>query len=193
MTRMILASIEGEYRRYRALAERALDQLSDEELGVCRGEGDNAVAVVVKHLGGNLRSRFTDFLTSDGEKPWRDREAEFGPPVADRDALLQIWKRGWDCLFAALEGLQDLDLAATVTIRRQPLTVAVALHRSLAHASYHVGQIVHLARALRGVNWTSLSIPPGGSEAYSANPTHERGEDHADTLLRSQDKARPQD
>jgi hypothetical protein len=178
----IVSSIRGEYVRYKTLAESAAQQLSDAEILVPTPEGGNSVAILFRHLGGNLRSRFTDFLTSDGEKPWRKRDEEFRADAFTRAELLTCWERGWAALFEALDGLHDADLARTITIRGQPLRVDQALHRSLAHAAYHVGQIVLLARSFRGDAWRYLSVPPGKSEEYNANPTSETAEAHAARL-----------
>ncbi|HXL08555.1 MAG TPA: DUF1572 family protein [Gemmatimonadales bacterium] len=164
--RTLLASIEGEYRRYKSLAEGAMTQVADAALADAAGS-DNSIATIVWHISGNLQSRFTDFLTSDGEKPWRDRDSEFLARRVTRSELLAKWEEGWRVLFAALAGLTDADLERMVTIRSQPHTVAQALHRSLAHASYHVGQIVYVAKALHGADWQSLSIPPGQSARYN--------------------------
>jgi uncharacterized damage-inducible protein DinB len=128
--------------------------------------GSSSLAVVCWHLSGNLRSRFTDFLTSDGEKPWRNREEEFDDRVVSREEFLAKWEEGWAVLFATLDGLTDEHLSETVTIRGQALRVHEALHRSMAHAAYHVGQVVYLAKAFRGDDWTSLSIPRGQSATY---------------------------
>ncbi len=150
-------------------------QLRDDELGK-GGPGDgNSVAVIVWHIAGNLKSRFSDFLNSDGEKPWRHRDSEFQPrhDVA-RAELLEQWDAGWSTLLAALEPLSDEDLARIVTIRGEKFRVHEALHRLLAHTSYHVGQIVYLAKAFRGSEWNYLSIPPGASEVYNKNPTREK-------------------
>lgn len=173
MSRNVVASVEGEYRRYKALAEGAMDQLTAGEL--CREGpgGGNSIATLVWHLSGNLTSRFTDFLTSDGEKPWRDREEEFRARTVERDELMAKWEEGWGVLFRALEDLADDHLARRVTIRGVPMTVAQALHRSLAHASHHVGQIVYVAKSLKGDAWAYLSIPPGGTEAYNRDPDRE--------------------
>jgi len=170
----LVESIRGEYRRYKALAEKAIDQLRDEELGQPASADDNSIATICRHISGNLQSRFTDFLTSDGEKPWRDREQEFDSRKIGRGELLEYWNAGWTTLMSALDGLTDADLGRTVTIRRQPLLVHEALHRSLAHAAYHVGQIVYIAKHLRGADWTSLSIPRGHSAGYNQHPTGER-------------------
>ena len=162
----LIASIEAEYRRYKTLGERAINQLAEPQLADARGSS-NSIATIVWHLAGNLQSRFTDFLTSDGEKPWRDRDSEFVPRHVTRAELQAKWEDGWRVLFAALKDLSEADLERTVTIRGQPHTVAEALHRSLAHASYHVGQIVYVAKALRGADWQYLSIPPGQSAQYN--------------------------
>ena len=173
--RTVVSSIESEYRRYKRLGEDAFRQLDADALARRPpGEG-NSVAMIVWHLSGNLRSRFTDFLRSDGEKPWRDRESEFAPRAVSMAEVLDKWEGGWTVLFAALSTLSDDDLPGTVTIRGQGLSVLEALHRSLAHASYHVGQIVFLARSLRGGDWKWLTIPPGKSDEYNRNPTREKG------------------
>jgi len=171
----MLSSIEGEWRRYKILGDGALQQTRDEELGKS-GPGDgNSIAVIVAHIAGNLRSRFTDFLSSDGEKPWRLRDSEFEPrPNITRQELIGIWEKGWATLFAALAPLSDDHLRQTVTVRGRQVFVYEALHRLLAHTSYHVGQIVYLAKSFRGTEWNYLTIPPGKSEEYNRNPTHER-------------------
>ena len=162
--RALVTSIEGEYRRYKTLGENAVTQLPEAQLAETAGSS-NSIATIVWHLAGNLTSRFTDFLTSDGEKPWRDRDSEFLARQVKRAELQAKWEDGWRVLFAALSALTDADLAKTVTIRGQPHTVAEALHRSLAHTSYHVGQIVFVAKALRGADWRYLTIPPGQSRS----------------------------
>lgn len=178
MSRNTVARFEGEYRRYKALADRAIDQLSADQL--LRGDrATSAVAVVAWHVSGNLESRFTDFLTTDGEKPWRDRESEFGSRTESPAAIRAKWERGWRVLFETLAGLEDDDLARTITIRGVELLVDEALLRSLGHTSYHVGQIVQSARRLVGDDWRFLSIPPGGTAAYNANPTRERAPEAA--------------
>lgn len=170
----IIESIHAEYLRYKALAEAAIDQLDEAELSAQGANGGNSIAVICWHISGNLRSRFTDFLSSDGEKPWRNREEEFQPRTVSRAELLSKWDQGWEVLLGTLATLTDEQLKLTVTIRNQPLQVHEALHRSLAHLSYHVGQIVYVAKALRGKDWTYLSIPPGKSDAYNQAPTRER-------------------
>lgn len=178
----IIESIRAEYLRYKALAEAAIDQLSEAELSAQGPNGGNSIAVICWHISGNLRSRFTEFLTSDGEKPWREREEEFRARTETRVALLSRWNQAWDVLLGTLATLTDEQLQLTVTIRRQPLQVHEALHRSLAHLSYHVGQIVYVAKSLRGKDWTFLSIPPGQSDAYNQAPTLERPASHQTAL-----------
>jgi hypothetical protein len=157
--RDILESIEREYRRYKALGEKTFDQLTAGQLAHVAGAEDNSIISIAWHISGNLKSRFTDFLTTDGEKPWRQRETEFDQRAVTQAELRQKWEEGWGVLFQALWELKDADLGATVTIRDEPLPVRDALHRSLAHTSYHVGQIVFLGKSLRGAEWRSLSMP----------------------------------
>jgi uncharacterized damage-inducible protein DinB len=176
----VLQAIRAEYHRYRRLVEQALEQIADAQLDHRPAPDGNSIAILLAHLTGNLRSRFTDFLTSDGEKPWRERDAEFEPRHVDRAAMLAEWAGAWlvlDRALADVEAAGPAALARTVTIRRQPLTVLDALLRSVAHVAYHAGQIVLLARTLAGDRWRSLSIPRGGSAAYAANPTREKGPD----------------
>lgn len=179
---MIVQSISAEFSRYKALAEAAIRQLDDDQLSVSGSAGDNSIAVLCWHVSGNLRSRFTDFLTSDGEKPWRRRDEEFEQRRVTRTELLAKWESGWTALEEALSGLDDTQLDRTVTIRGTPMRVMEALHRALGHVSMHTGQIVYLAKALRREGWTSLSIPPGMSAEYNRNPGNERAEAHAAAL-----------
>lgn len=168
--RDIIGSIEAEYRRYKALGEGALRQVRDEELAAPGPNGGSSITIIVWHVAGNLASRFTAFLTSDGEKPWRKRDEEFTAREVSRAELVEKWERGWTILLDALAPLTDAHLVERVTIRGEGLTVDQALHRSLAHTAYHVGQIVYLAKSYRGDNWVSLSIPPGQSDAYNSRP-----------------------
>jgi uncharacterized damage-inducible protein DinB len=163
----IIESIRAEYLRYKGLAEGAIDQLGDDDLSTRGPNGGNSIATICWHVSGNLKSRFTEFLTSDGEKPWRSRDEEFSERSVTRAALLAKWAEGWNVLLATLDGLTDEQLDQIVTIRGQPHRVYQALHRSLAHTSYHVGQIVYIAKAIRGKDWKYLSIAPGQSDAYS--------------------------
>lgn len=173
--RPIMASLEAEYRRYRGLAERTFDQLDDELLVRKPSPESNSVATLVWHVSGNLESRFTNFLTEDGEKPWRAREEEFGDRVVSVSEARAKWSKGWQVLSATLGELTDDDLSRTVTIRGVDFTVCEALHRSLAHTASHVGQITYIGKMLRGEAWAYLSIAPGETAAYNRNPTREKG------------------
>lgn len=178
----ILESMRGEYLRYKALAEGAIGQLTDAELTADGPGGGNSIAVLCWHLSGNFKSRFTDFLTSDGEKPWRNRESEFERRSITKAELLDNWNAGWTILLEAIRPLTDAQLHDTVMLRGQPFLVHEALLRSLAHVAYHTGQIVHIAKAIRGPEWRYLSIPPGQSEAYNRNPAMDRAGAHSTSL-----------
>src|SRR5690348_16174498 len=156
------------FRQYKKLAERAIEQVQDEELVRVLDDEMNSIAIIVKHMAGNMRSRFTDFLTSDGEKPNRDRDSEFVDPPNSRPELLALWEEGWRCLFSAIEPLSDHDLSRTVTIRGEAHSVMQAINRQLAHYAYHTGQIVYAAKHLAGSNWTALTIPRGKSPEFSS-------------------------
>ena len=155
------------FRYYKGLAERAMAQLTDEQLGHAHNEESNSIAVIVKHMTGNMRSRFTDFLTTDGEKPGRRRDLEFCDPPPTRAAVMEKWEQGWGCVFQALEPLVDDDLAKTVTIRGEAHSVMQAINRQVAHYSYHCGQIVFLAKQLKASEWKSLSVGRGHSEQFN--------------------------
>jgi uncharacterized damage-inducible protein DinB len=173
--RKIIESIEGEFRRYQALAQATIRQLNEKQLSTPITEGGNSIANLVWHISGNLKSRYTDFLTTDGEKEWRDRDSEFTPRTVTQNELAAKWNEGWDVLYATLEQLDDEKLDHTVTIRGNPLSVTESLLRGLSHTSYHVGQMITIAREFRGEQWRWLSIPPGGSAEYNKNPKIEKG------------------
>ena len=157
------------FRYYKNLGERAMAQLPDDQLFYASDEECNSVAIIVKHLAGNFRSRFTDFLTSDGEKPDRDRDQEFlMTRETSRDELLRWWEQNWELLFDTVNSLEPGDLGRTVTIRGQPHTVLQALNRASGHCAYHVGQITFLAKHWKGAEWKSLSVPKGQSEQFNA-------------------------
>jgi hypothetical protein len=156
------------FHYYKRLAEGAMAQVSDEQLFEALDAEDNSIAIIVKHLAGNMCSRWSDFLTTDGEKPWRNRDCEFEDAPASRAALMELWERGWATVFAALEPLTDEDLARTVLIRGEAHSVMQAVNRQLAHYPYHCGQIAFLAKHFCGVRWQSLSVPRGKSEAFNA-------------------------
>jgi proteasome lid subunit RPN8/RPN11/uncharacterized damage-inducible protein DinB len=167
----VVESIRGEYLRYKKLAEAAMQQAPDDQLSTVVSGDSNSIAAICWHVSGNLKSRFTDFLTSDGEKPWRNRDEEFEARQVGRAELLAKWEDGWAALVTALSGLTSDDLEREVTIRGVRVSVLDALHRSLAHTSYHVGQIVFIAKGAAGDGWESLSIPKGQSAAFNQNPT----------------------
>lgn len=155
------------FRYYKKLAERAMDQVTEEQLYATLDGEMNSIAVVVKHMAGNMRSRWTDFLTTDGEKPDRDRDGEFVNPPATREALLQVWEDGWRLVFQALERLSDSDLGRTVTIRGEAHSVMQAVNRQMAHYANHVGQIVLLAKHFARERWQSLTVPRNRSTEFN--------------------------
>jgi len=155
------------FRHYKKLAERALEQVTDEQLFTTLDEENNSIAIVMKHMAGNMRSRWTDFLTSDGEKPDRDRDSEFVDPPTKREELMHLWEEGWARLFVALEPLSDGDLGRTVMIRGEGHSVLQAINRQMAHYSYHVGQIVMLAKHLAQDRWQALTVPRNQSQDFN--------------------------
>ena len=171
---MVIESIKSEYNRYKSLAELAVVQVKDEDFQKIISGTENSIAILMNHLSGNLKSRFTNFLTEDGEKPWRNRDEEFEESNKNRDALLKDWNESFEILLGELNKLTDADLLRKVKIRETELTVSDALARSLSHLSYHVGQIVFIARQHVGANWKSLSIPKGKSQTYNLDPTKEK-------------------
>jgi hypothetical protein len=171
---MLVSDFVTEFNRYRTLGERALAQMSDSALNVLPEPEANSAAMIARHVGGNLASRFTDFLTTDGEKAWRERDREFDTRDYDRDEAMDYWNTGWAVLQRELALLGDADLDRTVTIRGQPMTVHAALARSLAHISYHVGQLVLLGRMHAGAAWQNLSIPKGQSAAFAQGLGNQR-------------------
>jgi hypothetical protein len=150
------------------LGEKAMAQLPDEALFWRYNEESNSIAVIVNHITGNMLSRFTDFLTTDGEKPWRDRDKEFEAKVLGRDELMHYWNDGWDCLLKTLRSLQEEHLEEIIYIRNDGHTVVEAINRQLAHYSYHIGQIVYIAKMAVNENWESLSIPRNKSNDYNS-------------------------
>jgi hypothetical protein len=156
------------FRYYKKLADRAMAQVADEQLFESIDAEANSIAIIVKHMVGNMRSRWTDFLTTDGEKPNRNRDSEFVEPPQTREALLSEWESGWAVLFGALDPLVDEDLERTVTIRGEAHSVMQAINRQLAHYPHHVGQIVLLAKHFAGPGWQSLSVPKGKSAEFNA-------------------------
>jgi hypothetical protein len=161
------------FRHYKKLAERAIEQCPDEGLFSTLDGESNSIAIIVKHMVGNMRSRWTDFLTTDGEKPDRHRDKEFEEPAKSRPELLASWERGWKYLFDALGGMSDADLTRTVTIRTEPHSVMQAINRQVAHYSYHVGQITYLAKhfTAQSGKWTALTVPRKKSADFNAKVT----------------------
>ncbi len=176
MPNSFLTSATAQFQYYKLLAEKTFNQLPDEKLFWQYNEESNSIATIVKHLAGNMLSRWTDFLTTDGEKEWRNREAEFENDVISKDALLNLWEKGWECLFNALSNLTVDDLEKEVFIRNQGHSVTEAINRQLSHYPYHVGQIVFIGKMVCDKNWASLSIPKGNSAVYNeekfAKPKH---------------------
>jgi hypothetical protein len=155
------------FRYYKKLGEGAMEQVPDEQLFAALDEEMNSIAIIVKHVAGNMRSRWTDFLTSDGEKPDRNRDSEFVAPPATREDLLRLWNEGWSRVFEALEPLSDSDLERKVMIRGEPHSVMQAINRQIAHYSYHIGQIVFLAKHFNGSDWKSLTVPRNKSAEFN--------------------------
>ena len=162
-----VAAVINGFQSNKRLADRAVEQVPDDKLHVPLDPNTNSIAVIMRHVAGNLRSRWTDFLTTDGEKPWRNRDGEFEEMRPSRVQLLEDWERGWACLFETLRSLKPEDLLRTVTIRGEAHTVPLAMARSLGHTCYHVGQIVQAARIHAGEHWTTLTIPRGGSKPFN--------------------------
>jgi hypothetical protein len=155
-------------KHYKRLAERAMVQAPDAALTASPDAESNSIAVIVKHMAGNMLSRWTDFLTADGEKPGRNRDAEFETPPQRREEIMALWEAGWKCMFDALLPLTDADLTRTVKIRNEPHSVMQALNRQIAHYSYHVGPIVYLAKHFAGSGWTAITVPRGKSADFTA-------------------------
>ncbi|HEY4155161.1 MAG TPA: DUF1572 domain-containing protein [Puia sp.] len=163
-----LESAKKQFNQYKLLGEKAIRQIPEEKLFWEYNPESNSVGIIVKHLWGNMRSRFSDFLTTDGEKPWRHRDSEFQNDIKTREELLGKWNEGWKCLFEALEPLTGEDLQKTIYIREEKHSVMEAINRQLTHYAYHVGQIVFLGKMICGQDWKTLSIPKGKSEIFNA-------------------------
>jgi hypothetical protein len=168
MNEVYLTSAKKQFLYYKSLGEKAIEQLEPAQLFQSANEDSNSIATIVKHLHGNMLSRWTDFLTTDGEKSWRKRDEEFENDISDKTRLMDIWNEGWNCLFAALDSLQPEQLSSIIYIRNEGHTVMDAINRQLAHYSYHVGQIVFAAKMLKNGEWQSLSIPRKKSGEYNA-------------------------
>jgi uncharacterized damage-inducible protein DinB len=162
-----LSSVKNLFRYYKTLGDRALEKLNEEQIHWQYSQESNSVAIIIKHIAGNSLSRWTDFLTTDGEKPWRDRDQEFEDPHSSKEDLLALWDKGWQCIYNSIDALTEDDLMRTVYIRSEAHTVTEAINRQLAHIPYHVGQIVYIAKMAAAENWNSLTIPKGQSKAFN--------------------------
>ncbi len=168
MIQNYLQSVQKQFDYYKALGERTFTQLSDDELFWQYNEASNSIAVIVKHLWGNMLSRWTDFLTSDGEKEWRNRDGEFEADIKDRTEMMAKWEAGWACLYKALDSVDEENFGTTIYIRNMGHSIPEAINRQMAHYASHIGQIIYIGRMIKGDEWTSLSIPKGGSKSYNA-------------------------
>ena len=162
-----LSSAQWIFHYYKDLCDKTLAQINEQQLHWQYNTTTNNIAIIIQHLSGNMLSRWTDFLTTDGEKPWRDRDGEFEILNVDKASLLSKWERGWDCLFGTFDSLTENDLIKTVYIRNEPHTVIEAINRQVGHVAYHVGQIVLIAKMLLNENWETLSIPKGKSKEFN--------------------------
>ena len=168
-----------QFQYYKSLGDKTISQLTDEQLIWKYNDESNSIAMIVKHIAGNMLSRWTDFPTTDGEKEWRNRESEFADDIKDRKNLEVYWEKGWSCLYDALNSITDDDLEEIIYIRKQGHTILEATNRQLAHYSYHTGQIVFIGKMLKDRGWLSLSIPRGGSKSYNDTKfTKENGQGH---------------
>lgn len=154
-----LDSVKKQFLNYKTLGEKAMDQLEPDQLFIVFNNDTNSIAIIVKHLWGNMLSRWTDILTTDGEKPWRDRDSEFDNDIKDKEELMDKWNEGWACLFDSLQSIKSDQLSQIIYIRKEGYTVIDAINRQLAHSSYHIGQIIYAAKMLKKTSWNSLSIP----------------------------------
>lgn len=167
MVASYLESIQKQFQYYKLLGDRVLERLNVEEMQWQYNEESNSVTTMVKHLHGNMLSRWTNFLTTDGEKEWRDRDGEFHADKMEKETIIALWEEGWECLFTALDDIDTGNFNQTVYIRNMGHTVVAAINRQLAHYAYHVGQLVYVARMIQGEKWESLSIPKNQSEVYN--------------------------
>ncbi len=162
-----LQSVRSEFHRYKSMGENTFNQLTEEEIHWRSTETDNSIAIIVKHIVGNMLSRWTNFLVEDGEKTWREREMEFEAPYTSKSKMLVSWEKGWNCLFDALDGIDNSNFNCKVKIRNEDHTIVEAINRQLAHYPSHIGQIVFLGKTIKGQDWISLSIPKGESVAFN--------------------------
>lgn len=162
-----LSSTKKQFAYYKLVGEKAIDQLEDEQLFIVANEDTNSIATIIKHIAGNMLSRWTDFLITDGEKEWRNRDTEFANDFKSKEEVLDIWNSGWNCLFATLDSLESENLSQIIYIRNEGHTVVEAINRQLAHYPYHIGQIVFYSKLLKQSSWNSLTIPRNKSVNYN--------------------------
>jgi len=167
--RSYLESVIKQFQYYKSLGEKAMSQLTDNELHQELKKNSNSIAIIVKHIGGNMLSRWTNFLHTDGEKSWRNRDEEFEDNLKTRAEILDLWEEGWNCLFLALQPLGRKDLEKIIYIRNEGHTVIEAINRQMMHYAYHIGQMVWIAKLIKGEDWNSLSIPKGESKHYNTD------------------------
>ena len=184
-----LDSVRKQFEYYQHLGTKTIDLLNDKELLAQPHDESNSIAIIVNHLWGNMLSRWTDFLGSDGEKEWRDRDLEFEHVIKTKADLLQKWNAGWECLFSALNTVNEANFETTIYIRNQGHTIVEAINRQLCHYAYHVGQMVFLGKLLKGADWESLSIPKGGSKTFNKKKfAQEKHDEHfTDEFLKKRD------
>ena len=163
-----LATVIKRLKYYKDLGEKTFDQLGEKDFHYLPTSESNSIAIIVQHLTGNMLSRFTNFLTEDGEKEWRQRDDEFEVHDYPKQKVIDLWNKGWQCCFDALESLTENDLLTIIYIRKEPLSVLDAINRQLAHYPYHIGQIIYIGRMIKNENWKNLSIPKGQSQKYNA-------------------------
>ena len=168
MEKEYLNSVIKQFEYYKSLGERTMEQLDDKELFWQYNEASNSIAIIVNHLWGNMKSRWTNFLTTDGEKEWRQRDLEFEAVIKTRDPLMERWEDGWRCLFDALDTINEENFRTEVYIRNQAHSIVAAVNRQLAHYAYHIGQLVYVGRMMKGGDWKSLSIPKGKSADFNS-------------------------
>ena len=162
-----LQTVIKRLKYYKDLGDKTFEQLNDWDFQYQPNEESNSISIIIRHMTGNMLSRWTNFLTEDGEKEWRKRDDEFELHEISKKELIEYWEKGWACFLETLEGLKKKDLKKTVTIRGESLSVIDAINRQLAHYPYHIGQIIHIAKTIKGKKWQNLSIPKGGSDGYN--------------------------
>jgi hypothetical protein len=165
-----LQSVIRRFKYYKDLGDKTFEQLNDWDFQYQPNEESNSISIIIRHMVGNMMSRWTNFLSEDGEKKWRDRDNEFEAQDMTKQQLVEYWQKGWDCLFETLEGLKKKDLKKTIQIRGESLDVVDAINRQLAHYPYHIGQIIHIAKTIKGKKFLNLSIPKAGSKEYNSSP-----------------------